>query len=167
MVMDQLKEASDALGCELAVEVVRAFGKLRMRATGTSMVPAVQPGDILSIQRANTSEISPGEIVLFARGGRLFAHRVLSTAGSSAQPCLITRGDRLPQNDPPVFASHLLGRVVSISRSRRQIVPRARLSKPQRVACRLLWSSDRATYLYLCLTAFWRELVTKAIACRA
>jgi hypothetical protein len=37
----------ETLGCELAAEVIRSFGRVRLRATGTSMLPAIWPGDVL------------------------------------------------------------------------------------------------------------------------
>ena len=42
---------ANALGCELAGEMVRTFGRVRVRVTGTSMIPAVWPGDVLVVER--------------------------------------------------------------------------------------------------------------------
>jgi signal peptidase I len=147
--MNDLGTVSATLGCELAGEVVRTFGEARLRVFGTSMVPSIHPGDLISIQRASLSEISPGEIVLYSREGRLFAHRVVACAESPERPLLILRGDRLRHNDPPVCASELLGRVQFIERGQRRFQPAARLSLWQRMIVLLLGSSDRATYLYL------------------
>jgi hypothetical protein len=66
----------DALGCELVVETLRSFGQLRLRVNGASMLPAVWPGDILTITREAGAPPLPGDIVLFGREGRLVAHRV-------------------------------------------------------------------------------------------
>ena len=154
--MDPLSSVSNALGLQLAVEVARGFGRLRLRVTGTSMMPAIRPGDLLSIGRVDLREASPGEIVLFARRGRLFAHRIVDRGGGSSDPYLVTRGDRLLENDPPVFQSELLGRVTSIERGRRQVRSRPWLRGPNRVLGRLLRSSDRATALFLRLTVLWR-----------
>jgi signal peptidase len=123
--MDPLSSVSNALAAlrlELAVEVARTFGSLRLRVTGTSMLPAIQPGDLLTIDRVNLRDTSPGEIVLFTRAGRLFAHRIVDRSSGASDPCagdpcIVTRGDRLLENDPPVFQSELLGRVTSIDRA--------------------------------------------------
>lgn len=69
--------AHDTLGCELAAEVLRSFGELRFRANGSSMLPAVWPGDMLLVRSQDAAAVVPGDIVLFGRGGRLFAHRVV------------------------------------------------------------------------------------------
>jgi signal peptidase len=159
--MDPPSSVSNALAAlrlELAVEVARTFGSLRLRVTGTSMMPAVRPGDLLSIGRVNLRDTSPGEIVLFARGGRLFAHRIVGRGGGSPDPHLVTRGDALLDDDPPVVQSELLGRVISIERGRSRVRPRPWRDGPNRVLGHLLRSSDRATALFLRLTAFWRAL---------
>jgi signal peptidase I len=171
--MDPLSSVSNALATrlELAVEVARTFGTLRLRVTGTSMLPAIQPGDLLSIGRVDLRDTSPGEIVLFERGGRLFAHRIVSRGGGASdpysskpyaskpyasKPYIVTRGDRLLENDPPVFQSELLGRVTSIQRARSRVRSRPWLDGPNRVLGRLLRSSDRATLVFLRVTALWR-----------
>jgi signal peptidase I len=155
------------LACGLARDVVRKFGEVRLRAMGTSMVPSILPGDLISIQRASLSQISAGEVVLFEREGRLFAHRVVRTAGSADMPQLITRGDRLGYNDPPVSAAELLGRVTSIERDRRAILLPAPLTGWKQILCWLLRSSDHATYVYVSLAARWRHVISRRAECRA
>jgi signal peptidase I len=164
--MNSSGKGSATLGCELAGEVVSSFGEVRLRVLGTSMVPSVHPGDLVSIERAGPSEISAGEIALYLREGRLFAHRVVARAGTPEQPLLIFRGDRLRHNDPPVCTSELLGRVRSIERGRRRIQPRNRLSMWERMIALLLRSSDRATYLYLRLDAGRRGFLTRRAECQ-
>jgi signal peptidase I len=164
-------ESVTTQACGLAGDIVRTFGEVRLRAFGTSMVPSILPGDLISIQRASLSEISSGEIVLYSRDGRLFAHRVVARAGSHDDPRLITRGDRLSHNDPPVSSSELLGRVTSIQcgdgRGHRRVQPAARLNAWEQTIVRVLQSSDRATYLYLRLAGYWRSFFSGRAACRA
>lgn len=156
--------------CGLAEEVVRTFGEVRLRVSGTSMVPTILPGDLVSIQRASLREISPGEVVVFLREGRFIVHRVVdrkaaAAACSSTEPCLITRGDRLRQDDTPVSALELLGRVVSIERDRRKVeLPAMGSNHP---ILRLLQASDRATHLYLRLAACRRTFFLGRAKCRA
>jgi signal peptidase I len=155
---------------ELAAEVVRTFGEVRLRVFGTSMVPSILPGDLVSIHRAGVQDISPGEVVLFFRHGRLFVHRVVDrqaavTTDSPGEPRLITRGDRLRQDDPAVSSSELLGRVVSIERDNQRIEFQARRANPMMV--RMLQSSEGVTSLYLRLAAFWRTLALRRVKCQA
>src|SRR5579862_8360555 len=115
---DSQGNASMEVACGLAEEVVRTFGEVRLRVFGISMVPAILPGDVVSVRRAIAKEISVGEAVLYCRGGRLFVHRVVdrtspANGDGSDEPRLITRGDRMRREDSPVAPSELLGRVVS------------------------------------------------------
>jgi hypothetical protein len=96
---------------ELASEVLQRFGQLRLRVIGASMLPAVWPGDVVTIHRSRFSEVSHGDLVLFFRDRRFFVHRVLEASGNS----LLTRGDSVLGPDPPVSPDELLGRVVSIT----------------------------------------------------
>lgn len=164
--MNRSETESAALGCELAGEVVSTFGEVRLRVLGTSMVPAIHPGDLAFIQRCSLSEISTGEIALYAREGRLFAHRVVACAGSPERPLLILRGDRHRYSDAPVCSSELLGRVQFIERGHRQLDPAARPGLWQRMIGVVLRFSDRATYLYLRLVACRQKYFTRRAECR-
>jgi hypothetical protein len=94
-------------------DVVRDFGSVRLRVFGTSMVPSILPGDVISVRRADISEITSGQIVLYSRAGRLFAHRVVAGIGSPEEPLLVTHGDRLTHDDFPISSNELLGLVTS------------------------------------------------------
>jgi signal peptidase I len=170
MLTGRVGSASIESACGLAEEVVRKFGEVRLRVSGTSMVPSILPGDLVSIQRASLREISPGEIVVFLRKGRFIVHRVVDRKAavvecSSTAPCLITRGDRLRQDDTPVSALELLGRVISIERDNRKVeLPATGSNHP---IVRLLQASDRLTHFYLRLAACRRTLILGRAKCRA
>lgn len=165
--MNCLGDVSNALACGLAGEVVRRFGEVRLRVFGTSMVPSILPGDLISVRRADLHEISIGEVVLYRHPAGLAAHRVVAKADVSNEAFLITRGDRLCQNDPPVSASELLGRVTSIERGRRRIHRLTGLSRFEQLIARFLQSSNRATSVYLRLAAGGRNLFAPRVKCRA
>jgi len=151
--MDGAADARAAAGCSLTAEIVSAFGEVCLRVTGSSMLPSVWPGDVLTVCRAEAAQVLPGEIVLVARDGSLLAHRVIG----KTQRFLITRGDNLSLNDPPVSGNELLGRVTSILRGGRRITPRPYLNFYERVLSFILRHSDRATSLSLRLHALRME----------
>ncbi|MGB6403473.1 MAG: S24 family peptidase [Candidatus Sulfotelmatobacter sp.] len=133
----------------LAAEMLRGGGTVRLRAWGSSMLPSVWPGDLLTIQSAAHDEVVPGDIVLVVRDNRFFVHRLVETR--QVQDCLlwITRGDAMPQNDPPAAAFELLGRVVSVSRANRSFIPSRRVSPLQSALAKMLCHSDRLRVLAL------------------
>jgi len=146
-------ETTNALGCNLAAEVAGKFGRVRLCVSGTSMAPAIHPGDLISVERVSLAEVSPGEIVVFLREGRLIVHRVAAKSESRDEPFLVTRGDRMRRNDAPVTGPELVGRVMHLERGRTRVSAPLRHTFAQQVFCRLLCFSDRATCLYLRLAA--------------
>jgi Peptidase S24-like len=110
-----------AIEMELAEEVLKSYGKLRIMARGSSMVPTIYPGDILVVERNPLARLRPGHIVLALRGGRFFAHRVARLTAVGGPPRVITRGDALREDDPAFLHNEILGRVMSVVRGDRRI----------------------------------------------
>lgn len=111
--MDSAREVQDATKRDLTADVIRQFGEARLRVTGTSMLPSVWPGDVITVRRQSSAELLPGQIVLCYRNQAFVAHRLIE----KRDDCLITRGDSLPYDDPPSPDSEFLGAVVSIIRN--------------------------------------------------
>jgi signal peptidase I len=111
----------DHIGCELIAEFVRAGHAVRVRVAGSSMLPALWPGDELEVRAQGLAEPSRGELVLFVRDGRLCTHRLISRLEHAGSAQLITRGDAATAGDPPLAMSEILGTVTSISRGGREI----------------------------------------------
>jgi hypothetical protein len=141
-------DATHAVKCELAADVLRSSGKLRLRVTGWSMLPSIWPGDTLIIERTESLAVSEGDIVLFARNRRLFAHRVVTGAVADAltadAPAIVTRGDAMRQPDLPITDRDLLGKVVMIERNGRALEPKRNLRFPARAVASLVQHSDTA-----------------------
>ena len=133
-----------ALKCELAGKVLRSSGTLRLRVMGWSMLPVVRPGDTLVVESADTSAVAKGDIVLFGRDRRLFAHRVVSKRMKSGDSRVVTRGDAMPAPDPPLAHHELLGRVSFIVRNGRCIQPRRNLRFSERAVAAFVRSSEIA-----------------------
>lgn len=139
----------EMLGCELAAEALRSSGTLRLRAMGASMLPAVWPGDILTVRSQDASQALPGDIVLFCREAKLVAHRVVERTRSPNGIRWVTRGDSVSGNDAPVSSQELLGRVTAIERGSRRFTPSPHRSLASRLICWILCSSDFCTRMTL------------------
>ena len=131
---------SHALKCEMAAEVLRSSGTLRLRVMGWSMLPTVWPGDTLIVERVDSAEVTEGDIILFGRDRRLFAHRVVKNHSSK----MLTRGDSMPASDSPVCENEFLGRVSSIVRNGKPIKPRRSLHTSERAIASLVQKSEIA-----------------------
>jgi len=138
--METLFDARDLSKNELAAQALRCFGELRLRVTGSSMLPAVRPEDVLLIRHCRIDEAGPGDIVLYIRQRRLFAHRVISRSG----PRLVTQGDGIGEPDLPLTANELLGKVIRVMRRGRTIRHESRPNLPARIAAALFRRSASA-----------------------
>lgn len=100
----------EAIKLDLAAELLATCGQARLPVTGSSMAPALWPGDLLDVHRS--AAIRPGDVVVYRRHGRLVAHRVVAQTGDT----IVTQGDRLKYPDDPVPAAGILGCVVRVER---------------------------------------------------
>jgi hypothetical protein len=108
-----------AAWCELVHDVARSRGEVQLKAAGASMLPVLWPGDLVSVRRCDFSHLQPGQIILHGQRQNLTLHRIVQVAADH----LITRGDSLPDCDPPVMCAEILGRVLNISRNGLAVSP--------------------------------------------
>jgi signal peptidase I len=143
MPTEAVMSESHAIKSELAVDVLRSSGELRLQVEGWSMLPSIWPGDVLIVKRVDFSKVAEGEIVLFRRNRRLFAHRVVRSEGSD----IVTRGDSMAAPDSPVEKDEIMGRVSSIIRRGKSLQPRTSLRIGERVIADLVQRSEFAARL--------------------
>ena len=189
--MSLLRQNANALGCELAGEIVRTFGRVRVRVTGTSMIPAVWPGDILVVERRAVEKIQRGEIAVAEREGRLVAHRVVSApanagpnptstearrpgvalrfspASSAVIPPLLTRGDSQLAPDAPLHPDELLGTVVLIERGHAARQPRRALNFAAKLVAGMAQRSTTATRVLVRLHDMFTPRPERVALCKS
>ncbi|MGC2195079.1 MAG: hypothetical protein WA628_10425 [Terriglobales bacterium] len=119
--MQQNTQSRDQLKHNLTAEVLRTAGTVRLTAFGYSMLPALWPGDFLTIQAQSFDQVQVRDVVLFAREGRFFIHRVLEKREKDSERHLVTRGDALPEADAPVRPEEVLGAIVSVRHGDRDV----------------------------------------------
>ena len=90
---------------------------LEIRMSGSSMSPAIEDGDLITVEPVPDNRISPGDIILYqSRYDTAVIHRVLRMEGSQAERSVLTRGDAAAQTDVPVPLERVLGRVKLVER---------------------------------------------------
>jgi hypothetical protein len=154
--MSVMTEAHEDHKLDLAAEILGSGGAIRLQALGTSMLPSIWPGDVLSIESKMREDIFPGHIVLVARDRRFFVHRLIEKRNSQ----WITRGDSLPQNDIPVAGIQVLGKVSTIHRKNRVISPNPRVSPLIRTLAWILCHWDYARNIALRIHSFGQPKCT-------
>ncbi|MGO9084534.1 MAG: S24/S26 family peptidase [Candidatus Sulfotelmatobacter sp.] len=133
-----------AVKCELAGDILHSSGTLRLRVMGWSMLPSLWPGDTLVIERVESGAVSEGDIVLFGRDRRLFAHRVVAKSSPAGDTRILTRGDAMPQPDPPLSEHDMLGKVTSVVRNGKCIEPSRTPRLSERAVAALVRNSEIA-----------------------
>jgi hypothetical protein len=115
-----LRRDLHAEGLELASEVLKSSGCVRIRVQGSSMLPNLRPGDEVELRSTPFHAAVIGNVVAYRREGRLFIHRVISRDPQQ----LITRGDTLSRADVPVTEPEFLGSVSAVFRNGERVEQR-------------------------------------------
>jgi hypothetical protein len=156
--MPDTSETREGHKLNLAAEILQAGGTIRLQALGTSMLPSIWPGDVLSIENKPGEEAVPGDIVLVARDRRFFIHRLIEKHNGQ----WITRGDSLPQNDAPVAKAQVLGTVSAIHRRSGVVIPGRRMLPVHRALAGMLCHWDSFRNIALRIHSLWQRRVKSA-----
>jgi signal peptidase I len=113
----EVEAQRSAACCDLVYDVACRSGEVRLKVNGSSMLPGIRPGDLITVARCDFEQLQPGQVILYRRSGKLTAHRIIRIS----RDCLIARGDALADFDAPVSASEIVGRVESVLRNGRSI----------------------------------------------
>lgn len=139
-----LRANKQAVKCDLAAQLLRRSGKLILRATGTSMVPAIWPADALVVEPATAAAVAVGDIVLFSNGCRFVAHRVVERNRGARLEQIWTRGDAVATLDAPIGPREILGKVSFIVRDGKCFAVKRNLRRSERALAALLRRSHTA-----------------------
>jgi len=165
---------------ELISQLLQEGYKVRFRAPGTSMWPAILDGDVLMVEPIEPPAIQMGDIILYQADERVIAHRVIEIEkvesqkfASACRPChssttaagrkrashqhyaFILRGDASSSDDEPVSPDQILGKIAAVERHHRSLNP---YGLKHKLACRArLWGSRlKRMFIFLHLMASGR-----------
>jgi hypothetical protein len=154
--------ARTSAGCDLFAEAVRRFGSHQVRVGGRSMLPAIWPGDRITIHAVPHDAIGAGDVVGIRRGATLVVHRVVGWVTLPAGLHIVTRGDALRQADAPMPAACVVGRVSDVRRGPFHVVPSGSAGRAWRVLAFLV----EGLRLRLAAGAVWRLLIPRHVGGR-
>ncbi len=102
---------------DVATELLDRGHRVRFRAEGGSMHPAIRGGDAIVVEPVAPADIRTGDVVLYRTAERVIAHRVIGVdAGIGASPVFTLRGDAAGSAEEPVESHQVLGRVAAVER---------------------------------------------------
>jgi radical SAM protein with 4Fe4S-binding SPASM domain len=104
---------------ELVQVVLRKNGGFRFRATGSSMAPAIQNSDVITISPFRNKKPLYGEVVAFCHPEthRLSLHRVIK----KNQDLFLIKGDRNVNTDGDIPLKNIVGVVTRVERDHKMI----------------------------------------------
>jgi signal peptidase I len=159
-----MQESAQDPKLEMVAEVLHGGANVSLELHGASMLPALWPGDVLTVRPIADDELVIGDLVFVFRGGRSFVHRLIRRLKLGGCPCWITRGDAVRHEDTPLSTSQVLGRVARIRRGSRDLAPSRKLSRTQRAFAWLLWHSARINGIILRIHVFRLNLAQVGFA---
>jgi len=93
-------------------DVLRSGNAVSFTVAGSSMHPAIRPGEQIIVDAVGANGIRRGDVVLAKQERGLTAHRVVRIVRRGGEVVnIVTRGDNCIEDDPPFSAAELLGRV--------------------------------------------------------
>lgn len=110
------------LGCTLVAIVLGSLAGLALWKTQGmsfysvqtgSMSPVLQPGDLAVSIKPNLNRLQPGDVISYKSGPnpqKIITHRIYQT--NIKKGYLVTKGDNLNYQDPPLAYSYITGKVV-------------------------------------------------------
>lgn len=112
-----LKKDTEAF-LDVSDRLLTAGCRVRFRASGLSMRPAIRDGDTVTVESVAPSAVKPGDVLLYRHKQRPFAHRVVAIEQDGDNVVGFTlRGDAKAGCDAPVKPEQIIGRVVFRERS--------------------------------------------------
>lgn len=93
-----------------------------LRVSGSAMRPAIEDGDLVTIDPVSAQSVRSGDIVLYqSLRDTALIHRVVRLEQRAAGRFVVTRGDASTALDVPVPVHHVMGRVSTIDRNGERI----------------------------------------------
>ena len=89
------KELLTAAAPALMADVLTRHGRLRVRAFGSSMLPAIRPGDVLCIEQCTPEAARPGRSSSPGTANAFSPHRLVRKDRHGGEDLLVTRDDAL------------------------------------------------------------------------
>lgn len=110
--MTTLKQDTAAF-LDVSERLLSAGYRVRFRAHGTSMRPAIRDGETVTVEVVEPAAVMPGDILLYCYNERPIAHRVVQVQhDGDAVVGFVLRGDAKAACDAPVKPEQILGRVL-------------------------------------------------------
>ena len=93
---------------ELSKKIISRGSCVRIPVVGVSMFPLIRSRDIIHFQPVKDSGVSIGDVIVYERGERMVAHRLLRKELYNGTMMLTTKGDAFIHQDRPIHQEKVL-----------------------------------------------------------
>ena len=90
--------------------------RFTLKVEGTSMLPILQPGDVLTLEKTTFPKIKENDVVMVIKNKQPMIHRVIY----KAKNYLVTRGDHRMESDGRINPARVYSKVVIVKRGKQQ-----------------------------------------------
>ena len=91
--------------------------KVRFRVTGRSMVPFLDGGEFVTVEKIRTRDLVPGDLVLMNDQSTVMVHRLIDKKQVHNSWRFVTKGDGVSRYDLPVTGENILGKVCLVEKT--------------------------------------------------
>lgn len=137
--MQKLKLGSTDLA-ELAAEVFGRGGHFSFIARGSSMLPTLKDGDLLTAAYEDPFSIKKDDLLMYRTGDRRAAvHRVSDVSRASSHGEIFLSSDSSPQDRYGISTEQVMGRIVSATRNGKPVrIDTVTSGSPQTISAQLM-----------------------------
>ena len=111
-ISDQVAVDWQQTAVKLAREELAQGGPIRLRVSGSSMAPLIEPGDVVLVRHVNFEDLRRGDLLLVEQGEAFLVHRLVAADANGIR----TKGDNAGHADPPVLPQDVLGQVMAVEK---------------------------------------------------
>ena len=106
----------------LLKKAIKKDGWLELPASGNSMFPYIQKGNLCRFVLCKPSLLKKGDVILYySQTGQLIAHRFVGTTHVKNQSLFLLKGDTNLGFDQPIEEHWVLGKLVSVQKKQVKI----------------------------------------------
>ncbi len=107
---------------ELSTEILARGEALKFKAYGSSMLPFIKDGDVLTVRPVENGYWSVGQIVFYqSKDQNLLAHRIIRITFSDGNWRLGVRGDAMKAIAEEISEDQILGYVIDRQRNNKSV----------------------------------------------
>lgn len=103
----------------LILQQLKKQGKFTLKTDGISMLPLLQPNDLISYRRISFKQCRINDLLMAKKGRKILTHRIIY----KNKKYLITKGDNNLQADGKIYPEQIIARVYQIKRNREIFSP--------------------------------------------